>query len=157
MDRRFVFPAVALTAWAQTSPGAAEAEKALRDRAQQFYQLQADKKYRQAEAMVADDTKDDYYASRKPDIKGFTIDKVELAPDLKTAKVIVKAKVTVMMPGAGATTFDLPTPTEWKFEDGEWRWYISQAARAATPFGNMHTSGSDSKGGSPLDTKGAAP
>ncbi|HKD06627.1 MAG TPA: hypothetical protein VKB79_12070 [Bryobacteraceae bacterium] len=154
MDKRLLFPAVALTAWAQASPEAADAEKALRERAQQFYQLQLEKKYRQAEAMVADDTKDDYYASKKPDIKGFTVDKVELAPDLKTAKVIIKAKVTVMMPGAGAMNFDLPTPTEWKLENGEWRWYISHETRVATPFGDLHSSGS---GGSSPDTKGAAP
>jgi len=156
MDRRLLFPTVALTAWAQASPSAAEAEKALRERVQQFYQLQVDKKYRQAEAMVAEDTKDDYYASKKPDIKGFSIDKVELSPDLKTAKVVIKAKVVVLMMGAGAQTFDLPAQTEWKLEDGEWRWYISQAARVATPFGNLHTAGSDSKSSS-LDTKGAAP
>jgi len=156
MDRRFVFPAVALTAWAQTSPNAAEAEKALRDRAQQFYQFQVDKKFRQAEAMVADDTKDDYYASRKPDIKGFKIDKAELAPDLKTAKLIVKAKVMVLMPGFGPTTFDIPMPTEWKLEDGEWRWYISPEARVATPFGNMHTSKSNGPPAAPAP-QGAAP
>jgi hypothetical protein len=125
---------------------------------QQFYQLQVDKKYRQAEAMVADDTKDEYYASKKPDIKGFSINNVELSPDLKTAKVTIKAKVVALIPGAGAQTFDFPTPTEWKLEDGEWRWYISQEARVATPFGNLHTSsGSESKSSSSLDTKGAAP
>jgi hypothetical protein len=106
--------------------------------------------------MVADDTKDDYYAARKPDIKGFSIDKVELAPDLKTAKVLIKAKVTFMMPGAGAETFDFPTPTEWKLENGEWRWYLSQEARVATPFGKLNTSGSNGSSSSP-DTKGAAP
>ncbi len=146
-----------MTAWAQqTSPTAAEAEKALRDRAQQFYQLQVEKKYRQAEALVADDTKDDYYNSRKPDIKGFTIEKVELAPDMKTAKMIIKAKVVFLMPGAGAQTVDFPTPTEWKLENGEWRWYISQETRVTTPFGKVHTSGSGSATASP-DVKGAAP
>ena len=67
MDRRLLFPAVADTAWAQqSSPEAVAAEKALRERVQQFYQLQQDKKYRDAEAIVADDTKDSYYAARNP-------------------------------------------------------------------------------------------
>ena len=47
MDIRLLFPAVAATAWAQqTSPAAAKAEQALRERVQRFYQLQQDKKYR---------------------------------------------------------------------------------------------------------------
>ena len=141
MDRRLLFPAVAATAWAQqTSPAAAEAEKALRDRVQQFYQLQVDKKYRQAEGMVADDTKDDYYNMRKPDIKGFTIGNVELLENNTFAKVLVKGKVVILMPGAGAQVLEFPTPTTWKIEHGEWRWYISEEARKSTPFGKMNTS-----------------
>ena len=57
IDRRFLFPVAAATAWAQQpSPATAEAEAALRARAEQFFQLQVDKKYRPAEAMVAEDT-----------------------------------------------------------------------------------------------------
>ena len=48
---------MAITAWAQqTNPAASKAEKALRARAQQFFQLEVDKKYRQAEAFVAVET-----------------------------------------------------------------------------------------------------
>jgi hypothetical protein len=156
MDRRLLFPAVAVTAWAQqASPAAAEAEKALRDRVQQFYQLQVDKKYRQAEGMVADDTKDDYYVGKKPNIQGFTIDRVELSDDNTKAKVSIKAKVLVLMPGAGAQVFEMPTPTTWKVENGEWRWYISAEAKVTTPFGKINTAG-DTKT-SELNTKGQAP
>lgn len=156
MDRRFLFPAVAATAWAQqTNPAAAKAEKALRDRVQQFYQLQQDKKYRQAEEFVAADTKDAYYDGKKPDIKGFTIDKVELLDRNTRAKVIVKAKIVVMMMGAGVQTFEMATPTTWKLENGKWRWYISAETRGMTPFGKMN--GGTPGGAAALDTKGAAP
>ena len=47
---------------------------------QKFYQLQQDKKFREAEVFVADDTKDLYYNGKKPDIKGFSIEKVQLLP-----------------------------------------------------------------------------
>jgi hypothetical protein len=157
MDRRFLFPAVAATAWAQqTSPAAAEAEKALRERVQQFYQLQQDKKYRQAEAFVADDTKDDYYAAKKPNIQGFTIDRIELLDGNTRAKVTIKAKVLVLMMGAGAQIFEMPTPTTWKIENGQWCWYISEEARNATPFGPMKHA-ADAPGAPALDTKGQAP
>ncbi|MDE3197914.1 MAG: hypothetical protein KGN84_16315, partial [Acidobacteriota bacterium] len=101
MDRRLLFPAVAATAWAQqASPAAAEAEKALRDRVQQFYQLQVDKKYRQAEAIVADDTKDLYYEMGKPDIIAFSLGTVELLDGGMKANVLVKAKLRLLMAGA---------------------------------------------------------
>ena len=156
MDRRLLFPAVAATAWAQQSnPAAVAAEKALRERAQTFYQLQTDEKYRQAEAMVADDTKDDYYASKKPKIKGFTVDKIDLNDDLTEAKVLIKAKVLILMPGAGAQIFEMPTPTTWKLENGLWCWYISAEAKVTTPFGKINTSGGAAPGS--MDTRGAAP
>jgi len=156
MDRRILFPAIAATAWAQqSSPDAAKAEQALRERVQQFYQLQQDEKYRQAESMVADDTKDDYYNSKKPKIRSFSIEKVELTDDNTKAKVVVKFKLLFLVPGAGAQIFDMPTPTTWKLENGEWRWYISAEARAATPFGKMDVG--EKKGTGALDTKGQAP
>jgi len=75
----FFFPAVAITAWAQqTNPAAAKAEKALRARVEQFFQLQVDKKFRQVEPMVAADSKDLYYNASKPDLKAFEVQKVEL-------------------------------------------------------------------------------
>ena len=63
MDRRLLFPAIAATAWAQ-QPSQPSTE-ALRDRVQQYYQMMVDKKYRQAEAMVAMESKEDYYNGKK--------------------------------------------------------------------------------------------
>lgn len=155
MDRRLLFPAVAITAWAQqTSPATAEAEKALRDRVQQFYQLQLDKKYRQAEGMVAEESKDDYYNGKKPDIRGFDIVKVQLQDGDTKAMVTIKAKVLTLALGA-AQVFDFSSQTYWKLENGQWCWYIPEEAKRATPFGTINTAtpGGDRK----LDTTGHAP
>ena len=38
---------------------------------EQFLQLEVDKKYRQAETFVAEDTKDYYYDNGKPEINAF--------------------------------------------------------------------------------------
>lgn len=157
MDRRLLFPAVAATAWAQqTSPAAAKAEQALRERVQRFYQLQQDKKYREAEAMVADDTKDLYYNAKKAKIESFTIDRVDLTDNMTKAKVLIKAKILTLLPGAGAEIFEMPTTTTWKVENGEWRWYVSAEARSATPFGKMNSSEGGAAPGQ-LDARGAAP
>ncbi len=145
---------MAITAWAQqSSPEAVAAEQPLRERVQQFYQLQQDKKYREAEAFVADDTKDLYYNGQKANIRGFSIDRVELLDGNTQAKVTVRLKVLVLMFGAGAQIFDMPTPTTWKIENGEWRWYVAEEAKSATPFGKMKTGA----GGTLEGQKGEAP
>jgi hypothetical protein len=154
MVKCFLIPVLAAALQAQQAAPAADAETALRARVQQFYRLQQEKKFRQSEAMIADDTKDDYYASRKPDIKGFTIEKVELQKDSTEAKVTIKVKVVVLMPGAGGQIFDMTTPTYWKIEAGEWRWCIPADVKVSTPFGKMKTGDS---GADVLNMKGAAP
>jgi hypothetical protein len=128
-------------------------ETALRDRVQQFYQLLQDKKYRQAEDMIADDTRDDYYNARKQDIKGFSIEKIEIDPDNAHAKITLKLNVLFLMPGAGAQIVAIAPPSYWKIDKGEWRWYIPAEVKNASPFGTMHT-GDTTPG---TNTKGQAP
>jgi hypothetical protein len=138
IDRRFLFPMAAATAWAQQpSPAAAEAEAALRARAEQFFQLQVDKKYRPAEAMVADDTKDLYYNGKKFNITSFSIEKIEMLDDNAHARLTIKAKVKRAVPGFGFVDFDAPATTLWKVEDGQWVYHIDQAPTLETPFGPL--------------------
>jgi hypothetical protein len=138
IDRRFLFPAVAVTAWAQQpAPAAAEAEAAVRARAEQFFQLQVDKKYRPAEAMVADDTKDLYYDGRKFNINSFSIEKIEMLDGNTRAKVTIKAKVTRPVPTMGIVDFPALEETLWKLENGQWVYYVDQSAAVETPFGPM--------------------
>jgi hypothetical protein len=144
MDRRLLFPAVVASAWAQqTSPAAAEAEKALRARAEQFYQLEVDKKFRLAEAIVAEDTKDYFYNNGKPDIRNYRIDKVEIAPDGTHAKLTTT--VTAVMKAAGFPSQDVSVPVHstWKLENSQWMWYVEQAT-IETPFGKVQASKNDS-------------
>lgn len=159
IDRRFLFPVVAATAWAQQpSPAMAEAEAALRAKAEQFFQLQVEKKFRQAESLVAEDSKDDYYNGNKYDIKGFKIDKIEWHDGNSRAVVTIKAKITVMIPGLGPTPFDAPSNSLWKLENGQWVWYVDKVAAAKTPFGEFHE-GQDrgTTPSAPPDMTGKAP
>jgi hypothetical protein len=152
IDRRFLFPVVAATAWAQQpSPAVAEAEAALRAKAEQFFQLQVDKKFRQAESLVAEDSKDDYYNGNKYDLKGFKIDKIEWHDENSRAVVTIKAKIMVMIPGLGPTPFDAPSNSLWKLENGQWVWYIDKVAAAQTPFGEFH------QGQNPATTPSSSP
>jgi hypothetical protein len=143
MDRRLLFPIAAVTAWAQQpSPEAAAAEAALRARVDEFFKLQVDKKFRQAEGWVADDSKDDYYNGNKYNIRGFTIDKVDLLENNTRAKVLIKAQVTVMLPAGGPVNLEAPQETFWKVEDGKWVWYVLHGG-VATPFGVIKSEGGE--------------
>jgi len=157
MDRRLLLFPTAAVVWAQqTPPAAEEAKQALISRVNQYYQLMQDKKYRQAEAFVADESKDDYYNGKKPDIKAFEITRVAMGDQDKTAVVTVKTKFVVLMMGVGAQIFDMPTPTYWKLENGQWSWYLPEEVKHATPFGKMNTN-QEAGAKSELDGKGKAP
>ena len=146
MDRRLIFPAVAITAWAQQpTPAPAEGEAALRARVDEFYQLQIDKKFRQAEALVAEDTKDDYYNRAKPIIKGSSIQKIEWSDNNTRAKVTLKQRIVVKTP-LGDQEFDMFPPANWKVENGQWVLYIDHNAPRQTPFGVIASPNSSAKG-----------
>ncbi len=140
IDRRFLFPVVAASAWAQQqSPEAAAAEAAVRARAQRFFDLQVAKKYRQGEAMVAEESKDAYYNGAKFNIDSFTITKVQMAEGNAAADVTIKAKVTLLVPAVGQTVHtEVAQPTHWKLENGEWVYFIDPADALKTPFGELN-------------------
>lgn len=148
MYRKFVFPAIAVTAWAQQpSPKAAAAEAALRVRAQQFFQLQVEKKYRQAESMVAEEARDTYYTGAgQYNIPGFTIEKVELQGEDR-ATVTIHTRASLLIPGAGPVQFETSVDSHWKADKGVW--YLDIPTHAPTPFGEMTAAGKTSPGAMP--------
>jgi hypothetical protein len=132
----------------QAAAPSPEVESALKSRVQDFYQLMVDHKFREGEQMVAEDSKDFYYDSKKPDIESFTIGKIEYSPDFRSAKVTIHAKVTLLFPGAGLQSFEIPSVTNWKIDGDEWCWFVDKDAQLQTPFGKANPSASESKGGS---------
>jgi hypothetical protein len=150
MDRRLLFPAVAVTAWAQQTPPAnVDAEKALRARAQQFYQLEVEKKFRAAEAFVAADTKDYFYDNGKPDIRAFELGPVTFTDNGTRATIALVATVVLMAPEVGSQEFKVPAKPTWKLENGEWMWYVNQTAEIDTPFGKWRPGTGPDTGGGP--------
>jgi hypothetical protein len=139
IDRLFLFPVAAVsTVWAQQpSPAAAEAEAALRARVEQFYQFQVDKKFRQSESMVAEDSKDDYYNRAKQNIKRFSIEKIELMDDNTRATVTLKENIVLTAALIGSQAFDMPLIATWKVENGQWVWFLDPATKGQTPFGKF--------------------
>src|ERR1700722_13379133 len=112
-----------------------EVDAALRERITKFYQAHVDGKARQAEKYVAEDTKDFFFDANKPHYFAFHIDKITYSDDFKKAKAIVMCKQRIMMPGALTDPIDVPTPSTWKEEDGQWYWYVDQSKGFTLPFG----------------------
>jgi hypothetical protein len=137
MDRRLLFPAIAVTALAQqVSPATAEAEKAVRARAEKFLQLEQEKNFRAAWALVAEDTQDYFFNTGRPEIQSFTVDGVELSDNDTRARVRFRIKRTIPIPGTGGQAFELGGVSTWKFENGDWFWYVDQTV-VETPFGKI--------------------
>jgi hypothetical protein len=154
-DRRILFPIAAVTAFAQQqSPEAAAAEASLKDRAQEFLQMQMDKKYRQAEAFVAEDSKERYYNGNKFNIKKFSIQKVELLDNNTRGRVTIKTTSNVIIPVAGAVDIDGVSMFSFKVENGQWMYYVDDFV--ATPFGPMKRP-PDSQGAQPQPAQPAKP
>ena len=121
-------------------------DASLRARVQDFYQLHTDRKFRQAEQLVAADTRDYYYESRKPDIRAFKIKEIQYAPDFQSAKVMLLTQMQIMIPGAPPQVMDVPFASYWKIDEGKWSWYVDQSKLLDSPFGRVTSkAGSDTE------------
>jgi hypothetical protein len=115
----------------------ADVDRALRARISEFYQDHVDGKFRQADALVAEDTKDFYFASNKPKYLSFEIQRIDYSEGFTRAKATLLCEQYVMMPGFADKPLKVPTPSAWKLTDGQWYWYVDQDAIRQSPFGKM--------------------
>ena len=112
-----------------------DAEQALRGRVNEFFQLFVDGQFRKALDLVAEDTKDEYFASGKMEIKSFQIDKVDVDDSLAKATVDLTVK-RVWRIRTEQVVIDTPMPTTWKIENSKWVWYHQlEGAKWPTPMG----------------------
>jgi hypothetical protein len=142
MRRILLLPLVPAIAWSQqasttSQAPVSEAESALRARVDEFYRLLVDKKFRQAESLVVEDSKDLYYNWGKPDIKGFDIKSVELLDGGRAAKVAVTVKMFMAVAGAAPVVFNMPSPSTWHLEQGKWSLWIDPNIVLMTPMGKI--------------------
>ena len=132
----------------------AEVDGALRARVNEFFTMQLNHQFRQAEALVAEDTKDFYYEAKKPNFKSFRIDGIEYSSDLQTAVVTIRGKNDVLFAGAGIVEMDFAERSKWKIENGKWCWYFDKDSLLNTPFGRVKAAPSD---GAKPPSDGAGP
>jgi hypothetical protein len=134
----------------------ADVDDALRARVTQFYRYHVDGKLRQAEQLVAEDAKDDFYAAAKANIKDFRIDQISYSENYTKAKVTMVGKAMVTFMGMSAPQLmDMPFPSYWKMEGGKWCFYYYVDPERMTPFGRQKAPSKDGKASGPLTFKPA--
>ena len=114
-------------------------DEALRERVTFFYQSHVEGKFRQADTVVHEDSKDAFFVADKNKYKGFVIGKITYAENFTKARVVVTVDTNFMMPGAGNLPVKVPVTTSWNYDAGEWWWYVPPEGEQvfATPFGTM--------------------
>lgn len=142
MFRFLVFAAFSAVCFAQSPADLfnrppADVDRALRARIAEFYQDHVDGKFRQAEALVAEDTKDYFYSGNKTRFLSFEINRIDYSDGFTRAKAIILCEQTLPFPEFAGKPVKVPTPSTWKLIDGQWYWYIDQTALNRTPFGIM--------------------
>lgn len=98
-------------------------DQALRARVQQFYQLHQDKKFRQADRLVHEDSKDIFFEADKTTFRSFKIVGVSYEENYTRAKVVVDIDTDFFFPGFGQMQVNRPLTSMWKLDNGEWWWY----------------------------------
>jgi hypothetical protein len=142
MVRSIILAAMAAAAWGQAPAGLfdkppAGVDEALRARITQFYGYHVNREFRKAEDMVAADTKEFFYSNNKPAYLSFEIKEIKYSENFTKAKAILICEQYVMMMGFADKPMKIPTPSTWKFENGNWYWYVDMESLRDSPFGKM--------------------
>lgn len=164
-----VVGAAAVLAWGQNpaelfEKAPPDIEEALRARITKFYQYHVEGKFRAADALVAEDSKDVFFGADKQRCRSFTITKISYSDNFTRASAMVVCDTEMMMPPVGLIPIKMPIRSLWKVENGEWYWYVEPAppsaslnamfglrgAAAAPPANSAGAAGSPAAPGPPI-------
>jgi hypothetical protein len=112
-------------------------DEALRARVSKFYQLHVENKFRAADALVAEDSKDTFFAMDKPRCRSFALGNVNYSDNFTRARVMIACDTEMPMMMAGRVPVKMPVLSLWKVVDKEWFWYTEPPGdkEVMTPFG----------------------
>ncbi len=98
-------------------------DEALRARILEFYQLEQQGRFRQAEGLVCEESKDIYYDSEKRRWTSVEIMQIQYEEDFSKATATVALGSTVMSFG-GSLPVKIPLTSIWRVENGSWCRYM---------------------------------
>ena len=116
-----------------------EVESALRNRVEAFYGYFREAKFRQAEQLVLEESRDLFYNAKKARIFGYEVRTMNFSEDLSEANVLVTCMTLVS--GLGSKPLSMPLQSTWKSVDGEWFLFFQTrevGEHYDTPAGKMH-------------------
>ncbi len=115
-------------------------DHALRERINAFYQLHQENKFRQAEKLVHEDSKDIFFNGDKNSFRSFKIVGVSYEENYTRAKVVIDIDTDMFFPGFGQMQVNRPLTSMWKLDQEQWWWYALPCdpnVGKDSPFNNM--------------------
>jgi len=121
-----------------------DVEEALRTAVLKFYQLHTEAKFRQAESMVCEESKEQFYNAEKRQWHSAEIARINWEPDFKSAKVTLALR-TEFLSRAGRMPVHAPMTVVWQLREGGWCHFIPKIERgeADSPWGKMKATQAD--------------
>lgn len=113
-------------------------DEALRARVAIFFQAHVDGKFRQAEQVVHEDSKDAFYNSEKSRYISYEITQILYSENFTKATVVTPVEIDWYTARMGKLRVKPPMKSLWKYDAGQWWWYAPPRTDWETPFGNMN-------------------
>lgn len=112
-------------------------DEALRARVTKFYQAHVEGKFRAADALVAEDSKDAFFEADKTRCRGFSIMSIKYSDNFSRAVAVIACDTDFPMPMGRPMAVKMPLRSQWKTVDGQWWWYVDPVSEreVVTPFG----------------------
>jgi len=124
-----------LPLFAQEKPPA-DVDTALRARIAKFYQAFVDGKFRLADQMVAEESKDYFFEMEKTRYISFEqTEPIAYSDNFTKAKVNTTIAAERRVARMGVIVMKQPMISYWKIENGQWNWYRFREKYVDTPFG----------------------
>ena len=125
-----------LPLFAQEKPPA-EVDASLRARIAQFYQAHVDGKFRVAEQLAAEDSRDFFFEMEKQRYLSFKEPQITYSEHFTKAKVLIVVTAERRIARMGTMIVPLPMAGNWKIENGQWYWCVVAEKFVDTPFGRV--------------------
>jgi hypothetical protein len=119
---------------AQEKPPA-DVDEALRARIGKFYQAHVDGKFRVAEQLVAEDSRDFFFEMEKQRFLSFEPSQVTYSDNFTKAKAITVVSAEWRIARMGTMIVKPEKISYWKLDGGQWFWYRFVEKYVDTPFG----------------------
>lgn len=117
----------------------AKQEALLKQQVGKFWQFFVEGKFRAADTLVAEESKEDFFVWPKKQIRGFRYEQAFYTAGGKEAKVVVVVDTDLAMMGVGSMRIEKPVHTWWKLIKGNWYWFQPKNEMRETPFGKEPT------------------